>query len=229
MPHNLFYPIIMKKFENFTGLFCALIVALVALPFAQGNFLIEELFYTVFSFIILSAFYLVRYQTRHMKMVLFLCIMTVFSNITAYLTPYFLLDNISLIFNSSFLIYTIILLFKKVFASKVINTNVILGAICIYLLIGFAWGMIYSILEMIIPNSFSIPASTAIFSQVDGLLRDFFYYSFTTLSTAGYGDITPISVFARYCSVMEIISGQLYLSVLIARLVGMHISQHMKE
>lgn len=220
----------MKNFENFTGLFCALIVALATLPFAQGSFLVEELFYTVFSFIILSAFYLVRHQTRHMRMVLFLCMTTVTSNITAYLTPYFLLDNISLIFNSGFLIYTIILLFKKVFTSKVISTNVILGAICIYLLIGFAWGMIYSILEMMIPHSFSIPTtSAAIFSQVDGLLRDFFYYSFTTLSTAGYGDITPISVFARYCSVMEIITGQLYLSVLIAQLVGMHISQHMKE
>lgn len=217
----------LKPYENFTVLFCSLVVALLALPAVQGSFLVEELFYSFFSFVIVSVFYIARYQTSHLKMVLTLCSLTIFSNLTAYLTPYFYLDNLSLILNTLFLAYTILLLARKVFSNQAVTVDTILGAICIYLLMGFCWGMVYASLEMIVPNSFTRPEGTPLISHVDGLLRDFFYYSFTTLSTAGYGDITPVSVSARYYSVTEIICGQLYLSVLIARLVGMHISQNM--
>jgi voltage-gated potassium channel len=60
-------------------------------------------------------------------------------------------------------------------------------------------------------------------------LSHFSYYSFVTLTTLGYGDITPLTPVARSLSLLEAITGQLYIAILIARLVGIHIAQSMKS
>ena len=89
----------------------------------------------------------------------------------------------------------------------------------VYLFIGLLWSDIYAILEHLQPGSFSFAHS-----QAGTKLSDFSYYSFVTLTTLGYGDITPLTSKARAFAMLEAIIGQLYLVVLIARLVGLHIS-----
>jgi hypothetical protein len=66
-------------------------------------------------------------------------------------------------------------------------------------------------------------------SQPHGELRLFSYYSLVTLSTLGYGDITPLTPLARSLSAMEAVTGQLFIAVLLARLVGMHIAQKQRD
>jgi hypothetical protein len=82
------------------------------------------------------------------------------------------------------------------------------------------WVFLYHLTEFIHPNSFSMAADLATESR-----KALFYYSFVTLTTLGYGDITPISHPAKSLAMLEAIVGQMYIAVLIARLVGMHISQ----
>ena len=94
----------------------------------------------------------------------------------------------------------------------------IMGAICVYFLIGLIWADVFFILETLQPGSFQIPPE-----QVGQATLD--YFSYVTLTTLGYGDITPISAPARSLSLLEAMMGQLYLAVLIARLVGIHIAQ----
>jgi hypothetical protein len=97
-----------------------------------------------------------------------------------------------------------------------------MGAICVYFLVGIVWALLYSTLEFFQPGSFQMPQGTV--NQATSQAT-FTYYSYVTLTTLGYGEITPISGPARSFALLEAMMGQLYLAVLIARLVGIHIAQ----
>jgi voltage-gated potassium channel len=97
----------------------------------------------------------------------------------------------------------------------------IVGAICVYLLIGFAWASVYETLESVAPGSFQFPVDTA--WTTPGAQR-FRYFSFVTLATLGYGDITPISLLAGTLAALEAVSGQLYIGITVARLVALSLA-----
>jgi hypothetical protein len=104
-----------------------------------------------------------------------------------------------------------------------ISADKICGAICVYLLIGFAWAFGYGIIELINPGSFSGLAEIDTSNHV-GRIMQLRYFSFATLTTLGFGDILPRSPAARTLATLEAVTGQIYLTVLIARLVGLHIA-----
>lgn len=89
------------------------------------------------------------------------------------------------------------------------------AAVCVYLLLGVVWGDLFELVNILIPGSFN----TATLSP-----GDFLYYSFITLSTLGYGDITPVNGPAQALAYTEALVGQLYLTILVARLVGLYIA-----
>lgn len=97
----------------------------------------------------------------------------------------------------------------------------IVGAICVYVLIGLAWGRVYQTLDNVAPGSFRFPADTG--WATPSPLR-YSYFSFVTLATLGYGDVTPVTVLAGTLAWLEAITGQLYLAVTIARLVALSIA-----
>ncbi len=103
-----------------------------------------------------------------------------------------------------------------------ISADKIYGAICVYLLIGFTWAFGYGIIELLNPGSFSGLAEIDANDHV-GRIMQLRYFSFATLTTLGYGDILPRSPVARTLATLEAMTGQIYLTVLIARLVGLHI------
>lgn len=122
-----------------------------------------------------------------------------------------------------FMLLIITMILSYIFRAETITRETIAGAICAYLFIGLMWADVYAILETLVPGSFSTGSMSI--EQVSSLtprarLTHFGYFSFVTLSTLGYGDITPLTKPARNLSTMEAIVGQLYLAVLIARLVG---------
>ena len=106
------------------------------------------------------------------------------------------------------------------------SQSVTAASLCVYLLMGVLWAILYSLLQIVEPGSFA-------FSFADGeseMMRwggnqgeIALYYSFVTMSTLGYGDIIPTSSLSRTCAALQAIVGQLYLAVLVARLVGLHI------
>ena len=118
--------------------------------------------------------------------------------------------------------FMIISVLSFVFREKNITANVMYGVIVVYLFIGVMWAFIYSLTESIHPGSFSIAEG-----QINVGKSLFVYYSFVTLTTLGYGDITPLTAPANSISILEAITGQLFLAILIARLVGIHIAQSM--
>jgi len=110
-----------------------------------------------------------------------------------------------------------LVLLSEIFRPGRVSHLRIQGAIAVYLLFGVLWAHAYHIASLLNAGSFRGPAEEL--SNVGGWV----YYSFVTLTTVGYGDITPVSQVARTLSVGEALTGQLYLAVLIARLVAMEI------
>lgn len=124
------------------------------------------------------------------------------------------------IFGIIFMAYIIVLILAHIFKQEVVSLETIYGAIVVYILIGLMWAFLYNLTEILHPHSFTLAPELAIDPQ-----KTLFYFSFVTLTTLGYGDISPISGPAKSLVMLEAIVGQMYLAVLIARLVGTHISQ----
>jgi len=121
-----------------------------------------------------------------------------------------------------------VLIIRHVMRYKKVTEDKIYGAISAYLLIGISWALIYTCVEIYDPQSFQFNSGFLIQNRMISTHRFYFsqflYFSFVTISTLGYGDIVPLSPLARLCASLECVVGQLYVAVLIARLVGIHIS-----
>ena len=109
-----------------------------------------------------------------------------------------------------------------------ITAEKIYGAISVYLLLGFAWAFGYAIVELVNPGSFSGLAERGGAEYVDRVIQ-MRYFSFSTLTTVGYGDIVPKAPLAQTLTNFEAVMGQIYLTVLVARLVGLHIVHFSKQ
>lgn len=131
---------------------------------------------------------------------------------------------VSALFATAFFGYVTVVLIRHIFLeSERVDADLIYGAISVYLLIGVTFGFAYVCLNALAPGSFS--GIDAEFAKPQEVVRDFNYFSFVTLTTLGYGDITPQSHQAGVLAYLEAIVGQVYLTVLVARLVGMYIAQ----
>jgi uncharacterized membrane protein len=110
--------------------------------------------------------------------------------------------------------------FRQIAVGNDISPNRIVGAVCVYLLLGVIWSISYNVLEYMQPGSFK--GLTELVSPASDL--DWIYFSFVTITTLGYGDITPLTQAARSLAVAEAIVGQFYIAVLVAGLVSAYIS-----
>jgi hypothetical protein len=131
-----------------------------------------------------------------------------------------LLSIASLFSLFAFLLLTTVSASKQVGMSDEISLNRIVGAICIYLMLGVIWSIGYSVLNIVEPGSFKGLTELA----DPAWNSDWIYYSFVTITTLGYGDITPLTQSAKTLSFAEAIVGQFYIAVLVAGLVSAYIS-----
>ncbi len=120
-----------------------------------------------------------------------------------------------------FYLFTTGLAFRTLFTGKQIDLNTLMGSICVYILVGISWSILYFFAAIIHPNAFDGVNITT----TKQLFTDLLYYSFVTLSTLGYGDMTPMTPIARTLAYIEALFGQFYIAILVASFVGMHISR----
>jgi ion channel len=112
---------------------------------------------------------------------------------------------------------------RSLLKQREVTGETISMSISIYLLLGVSWGILYIVIFTRHPEAFSFGGAPEVSEQ--HMFPIFIYFSLTTLSTIGFGDITPMTLPARYAAVAEGITGQFYLAILVARLVGMQMSQ----
>lgn len=145
---------------------------------------------------------------------------------SGYLTGIATLDSLSFALGALFFGYVAATLILYIFADRErVDADLIYGAISVYLLLGVAFGFAYLTLDALAPGSF---VDFQVVAASPEAARQFIYFSFVTLTTLGYGDITPQSSQAGVLAYVEAITGQIYLAVLVARLVGVHIAQKKK-
>lgn len=120
-----------------------------------------------------------------------------------------------------FFSFITIIVLGHVMSDREVNLNTLCGAICGYFLIALLWSFVYVLIHHSNPHSFVIPAMQSNSFEDESQL--FIYFSFSTQSTLGYGDIIPTTNIGRTFCWLQAVTGQIYLTVWIAQLVGMHI------
>jgi len=116
----------------------------------------------------------------------------------------------------SFVVYTLL---SGLLTSRTISFEIIAAALSAYLMIGFGWGLIYGLIESLVPHSFE-----GGIANLSDLRHQFTYFSFVTLTTLGFGDISPTNPISQSWTILEAIIGQIYLVVIISGLVGIFVS-----
>ncbi len=117
------------------------------------------------------------------------------------------------------LLFNLITTLSFVLTTGRVGPDHIYGAICTYVLIAMSFATIYTIQDLAIPGAFN---GVHTGSPADRPWEDMLYFSITTLSTVGYGDITPLHRSARAICSVEMLTGTFYVAILIARLAGLY-------
>ncbi len=212
---------------NFFYLLFSLFLLLLVAPLFEGAFVGLMILDIAYSAVLLSAVYAVSEKKRLFT----LTVVFVVPIIIARWSNYFLNnDSLALASKSltlAFFVFIICAMLSHVVKDEEVTANKICGALSVYLLIGVTWAALFTIIEGIRPQSFVIADVQG--AGVREMSTHFMYYSFVTLTTLGYGDIAPLTPTAKAFSFVEAVIGQIYLAVLIARLVGLHIAHSMKK
>jgi hypothetical protein len=131
------------------------------------------------------------------------------------------LDYLHLLILLGFYSYATWLAARQVLFTGPIDGNKIVGAICIYLLMGLIWALCYLFLAQALPGAFNGLEHLPWYDNFSNAA----YYSFVTLTTLGYGDISPVAPVARFLVYMEAIFGVFYMAILVASLIGITTSK----
>jgi hypothetical protein len=209
------------------GLFFALLFFLMSYPLIADHTLGTLLLDVVFSVLLITSAYAVSHNRKVLIVAVILALPAfgLWWSVRAINTTAIIFASLAM--SVVFFVFVITVILRNIARSDEVSVGTIYGVMSVYLLIGVAWSFLYAIVELASPGAFDFGAlaTTVDSSATRGELRFFGYYSLVTLSTLGYGDITPVTPLARSLSALEAVTGQLYVAVLIAFMVGTHIAQ----
>jgi len=212
---------------NFYYLLVALLVFLVAIPLADdfgigGAPFVRIL---VFSGLLIIGVWSLKGGGRYFSLGMAFVVAGVILNVLAVQMQSSFFQHTSLLLMIGFLLVAISFTLKQVALGTEISTNRLIGAVCVYLLLGVIWALIYSIIELAIPGSFS----GFVAWNDSGWNSEWIYFSFVTMTTLGYGDLLPLSATARALAYLQAVFGQFYIAVLVAGLVSAYISNRQNQ
>ena len=210
------------RFRRFSTvqLLIALALLFTCAPFVEevkGGPLIVSI---LLSFVLLSAVLAVASRRRTLIVALLLAIPAVTARWINHFQPDLVPPPVFLTAALVLIAFVVMNLLRFVLRAPSVNTEVLCASIAAYLMLGLLWTLAYWLVDQLTPGgafSFNTNAGTRSMNGFNG-----FYFSFITLSTVGYGDITPVSKVARMLAAMEAMTGLLYVAVLIARLVSLY-------
>jgi len=207
--------------NNFYFLFAGLLILLGIAPLLDGAPNSRALIQLAFTaMIVVGAFDLVD-DGRWFYLGLALAGAGLASGLGFYHTGFALLGVIDLLAILGFCLLAVAIKLRRVLLSSgAITLNRVVGALCLYLLLGVIWAIMFEFVELARPGAFDYHGQ-----QVGEPIEQMLYYSFVTLTTLGYGDIAPIDPVARTLSYLEAVIGHLYVAVLVAGLVGRRVSE----
>ena len=218
-----------KRKHDRMYIFLIFLVLLIVLYGFSARSLVEQL---ILDLIVVSLFVSVVFTLEQTKRSLLVSIMLGIPWIVAVFVDLFVVQGrtmrlLTTVAGIPFLIFVTRVVFWHVLRSRRVTPSAIYGAICVYLLLGIVWAAGYRFLEALNPGSFSGPMGI---DPETGLeLPNYMYFSFTTLTTLGYGDIVPVTAVARSVAIIEAIAGPLYITILISQLVSKYVSRKVED
>ena len=211
-------------FFNYRMIFLlvAILSMIIGSPFLDDIFhygVIPDIFTTI---IFILGIYAISRKKKHIYIALVMAIPMFFGIWSSYLFHSLILFIGGQLFGALLIVFVISLLIKFIFNQKEVTKEVIYAAVVVYLLMAMMWSFAYLILEYFYPGSFSVPEAQTRSSY------QYLYFSFVTITTLGYGDVAPLTQKASSLVILEAVTGQMYLVVIVAWLVGMHVSRRSK-
>lgn len=204
-------------FQRCFYLFVTLLALVALAPFIQlppGRLLVRSM---VNAFVILAAVAAVGRSIQSFLFVLALAVPAIVFRWLAFDSGDPKYVDLALRFDAAVYASSIVLLLRYVFERGVMDADRLWGAAAAYLMIGVFWAFLFAIVDRANPESFAVRGTTALLG-----LSDLLYFSFSTLTTTGFGDIVPLTDAARTAASIEGIVGTLFLAILIAKLVGVY-------
>jgi hypothetical protein len=213
---------------RYAFLLVCILLLFVLYPFTSGDVFGIGVLDVLTTLILLVATYILGRKGHRVAVVVLLAIPAVVVGWLTYAIRSQMINAVADVLSILFFTTITLMILADVLKDERITGEKIYGAICAYLLMGLIWSFSYDLLETLHKESFSIVRA----ADKVGLQRtenfgadsDLAYYSFITLTTLGYGDICPRTATARSLASLEALVGQLYLAVLVSRLVGLHIA-----
>jgi hypothetical protein len=213
------------------GRYLFLLVSLLLLiffyPFFNGFRFAPRLLAALFLAILLSAVTAISASRKWVIAAACLAATAFCANLLMQFVDNLLLQALTMSAYGLFFSMITVVILRHILSVREVTSDTILGAICAYLVLGIVWTMVYSLMELLTPGSFlhgGVNISVGFPGSREPAISNFIYYSFVTLTTLGYGDITPNSSPAAALSSLEAVTGQFYIAILIARFVGLYIS-----
>jgi len=212
-------------------LLIALSVLLIAYPFWSRDVVGLATFDIMLWGVLLGGLWALHRNPGLLRIALALAVTAFAMNVVTYQVPIHEVVLVSCLLDLVLLLFVTAIILSHVVEEGKVDADRIFGAICGYLLIGLSWALIYGALDLVQPGSFDLGKVPAVptglgasdpaphFADMDPMI----YYSLVTLSTLGYGDIVAVTRAARSLSALEAIVGQLYIAVVVARLIGLRI------
>ncbi len=209
--------------RRFSFLLILLLTLIVVVPFIgdyTGFRIVVDMFATG---VFIAAMYAISEKKHQLILALFLVVPAIVTLWIDYFTSADWTLAASEISGVIFFGFAIVIIVNYIRRQSDVTTEIIFAAVVVYLLMAMLWADLYRLLETFNPGSFEMPGGQI---QNDRIL--FLYFSLVTITTLGYGDMTPVTDQAAGLASVEAITGQIYLVVLVAWLVGMHVSKRSK-
>lgn len=209
--------------DNYIYLLAGVLFLLLLVPLIRdlSGGVYDQLSELAFSAFLIISIWSLRGTQRGFRLAIVLVFIGIGGNVLAFADAGAVFEYLSLGSFIVFLVLAISLATREVFQSDRVDANLIFGAVCIYLLLGVIWSLFYVFVNLLIPGSFSGHITGSVYEQQLNLL----YFSFVTLTSLGYGDITPVSATARALASIEVMFGQLYMTILVAGLVAAYMQR----
>lgn len=209
--------------RRFAYLTKSLVLLILVYPYLEINIAGQVVMTVITIFVMISLIVAVSDNKRNIIIALCLAIpwfVTLVINFPLFESERGIVIRKEIVFAVLLFLFTTTTIFLHLLKSREVTSEILFASVCVYLLIGLTWASLYIFIDFVYPNSF-IDTS----DQIAINAPRFLFFSYITLTTVGYGTMIPISDPARSLALLEAIIGQLYLAILVARLVGLHISK----
>lgn len=202
-------------------LLLSLLLMILTSPYLSMHASLSWLVNMIYILVLLAAVSLVSTYRRQRIITLLLAVPALLGQLGMFLSDMAWLEPLRSVAIALLLFWICGLLLKDiVLRSQTVTLDLIMGAVNVYLMFGVGFAFTYGLIEYLQPGSFTGLEDLAV---IPDRVMHFLYFSYITLSTLGYGDISPLTPYGMTAAYIEAIFGQLYLAILVARLVSMYI------